>query len=351
MTAEYFLDGPCGRCPVIDYERPACVRSRNRPGHAGLGDLHARERNVPKKAANGSSEQNPKDAAARSDQPVARRRKDPAVEKTPVEDGAAKKRPRRKAVAKKAASGKRANPGDTASSARAVATGPSLPLGPVALDTPAERISAMQTAAECLGISELYPEQVEVIDAVITGQDVLMVLPTGFGKSACYQIPSLILNKPVLVISPLLALMRDQYEKLLKLGVPCIRLDGTIRGKKRTEALKRIRTGEPVLVMTTPETLGASDASEALAHSGLSMAAVDEAHCISEWGYDFRPAYLQIGERLRTLGGAPVLALTATATEKVRSAIQRFVRMDDPRIVASSPHRSNLAFDVLLCSG
>ncbi len=191
------------------------------------------------------------------------------MEKTPVEDGAAKKRPRRKAVAKKAASGKRANPGETASSARAVATGPSLPLGPVALDTPAERLSAMQTAAECLGISELYPEQVEVIDAVVTGQDVLMVLPTGFGKSACYQIPSLILNKPVLVISPLLALMRDQYEKLLKLGVPCIRLDGTIRGKKRAEALKRIRTGEPVLVMTTPETLGASDASEALAHSGL----------------------------------------------------------------------------------
>ena len=155
----------------------------------------------------------------------------------------------------------------------------------------------------------------------------------------------------MLVISPLLALMRDQYEKLLKLGVPCIRLDGTIRGKKREEALNRIRTGEPVLVMTTPETLGASDASEALVHSGLSLAAVDEAHCISEWGYDFRPAYLQIGERLRTLGGAPVLALTATATEKVRSAIQRFVGMDDPRIVASSPHRSNLAFDVLLCSG
>jgi ATP-dependent DNA helicase RecQ len=316
-----------------------------------LGDLHARNRNVPEKAANESSEQNPKDAVARNDRPAAPRREDPAVEKTSIRDVTAKKTPRRKAIAKKAASAKEANPAETASSAREVATRPSLPLGPISLGTRAERLSAMRTAAECLGISQLYPEQVEVIDAVLTGQDVLMVLPTGFGKSACYQIPSLILTKPVLVISPLLALMRDQYEKLLKLGVPCIRLDGTIRGKKREAALNRIRTGEPVLVMTTPETLGASDSAEALIHSGISLAAVDEAHCISEWGYDFRPAYLQIGERLRTLGGAPILALTATATEKVRTAIQRFVGMDDPRIVASSPHRSNLAFDVLMCSG
>ena len=306
---------------------------------------------MPQKAANGSSEQKPKHAAAHADRPKASRSDSPAEEKTSAEEGTANESSRGEAVAEETVSEKGANPAQTASSAREEPTRPTLPLGPISLRTQAERLSAMQTAAECLGISELYPEQIQVIDAVITGEDVMMVLPTGFGKSACYQIPSLILDKPVLVISPLLALMRDQYEKLLKLGVPCVRLDGTIRGKKRQEALSRIRTGKPLLVMTTPETLGNSEAAEALAQSGLSLAAVDEAHCISEWGYDFRPAYLQIGERLRTLGRAPVLALTATATEKVRSAIQRFVGMDEPRIVASSPHRSNLAFDVLACSG
>jgi len=221
--------------------------------------------------------------------------------------------------------------------------------GEVPLDTPEQRQYAMEKAAARLGIPSLYPEQQEVLDANLRGEDVLMVLPTGYGKSACYQIPSMILPKPVLVISPLLALMRDQYEKLQRRAVPCVKLDGQLRGKARAEALERIATGERMLVMTTPETLGAPDAAAALTKSGISLAAVDEAHCISEWGYDFRPAYLQIGERLKTMGAPPLLALTATATEKVRLAIMRFVAMREPRIVATSPHRSNLAFDVLHC--
>jgi ATP-dependent DNA helicase RecQ len=223
-------------------------------------------------------------------------------------------------------------------------------VGPVPLDTPEERLTAMQKAAQRLGIAQLHPEQERVIDMLLRGDDVLMVLPTGFGKSACYQIPSLILSKPVLVLSPLLALMKDQFEKMRRLGVPCVKLDGTVRGKERENALADIARGERLLVMTTPETLGSPDAQAALAKGGISMAAVDEAHCISEWGYDFRPAYLKIGERLKALGGPPALALTATATEKVRLAIVRFVGMREPQVVATSPHRSNLAFDVLHCS-
>jgi len=130
-----------------------------------------------------------------------------------------------------------------------------------------------------------------------------------------------------------------------------VRIDGTVRAKRRTDALARIEMGGPLLVMTTPESLGTPDVCEALGKSGVSMAAVDEAHCISEWGFDFRPAYLQIGERLRALGDPPVLALTATATEKVRTAIQRFLGMEDVEVVASSPHRSNLAYDVVKCGG
>ncbi len=219
--------------------------------------------------------------------------------------------------------------------------------GEVPLDTEEQRSTAMLKAARRLGLTRLYPEQQQVLDASMRGEDVLMVLPTGFGKSACYQIPSIIFSKPVLVISPLLALMQDQYDTMQRLDLPCIKLDGQLRGGKRKQALERIAEGGRLLVMTTPETLAAPDASKALTQAGISLAAVDEAHCISEWGYDFRPAYLQIGERLRGMGAPPALALTATATEKVRHAITRFVGLREPRVVSASPHRDNLAFDVL----
>lgn len=204
-------------------------------------------------------------------------------------------------------------------------------------------------AALRIGIRRLHPEQERGIAAVLEGHDVLMVLPTGFGKSACYQIPSMMLPKPVVLVSPLLALIKDQHEKLLRFGIPCVRLDGTIRGKAREAAFARIRAGGSLLVMTTPETLGTQDAHAALKQSGLSLAAIDEAHCISEWGYDFRPAYLQLGDRLRALGNPPIMALTATATEKVRSDIVRFLHLRDAVVVSGSPHRSNLAFEVLEC--
>ncbi|MCP3982181.1 MAG: ATP-dependent DNA helicase RecQ [bacterium] len=211
--------------------------------------------------------------------------------------------------------------------------------------------SNLARAARRLGIEQLYPEQQNAIDSALSGRDALIVLPTGFGKSACYQIPSMLLDRPVVVISPLVALLRDQYEKVQRRNIAAARLDGTIRGKARRETLERIRGGGPLLVLTTPETLGAEDAGEALAESGIGLAAVDEAHCISEWGHDFRPSYMRIGARLRELGGPPVLALTATATARVRTAIVRSLRMRDPSIVTASPHRKNLAFEVLPCVG
>src|SRR6185503_5070432 len=185
----------------------------------------------------------------------------------------------------------------------------------------------------------------------MASRDVLVVLPTGFGKSACYQIPSMVLPKPVVLISPLLALLRDQHEKLLKRNIACVRLDGTVRGKARREALETIAAGGSLLVMTTPETLGSEEGQKALRASGVSLAAVDEAHCISEWGHDFRPAYLQIGERLRQLGKPPILALTATATTNVREDIVRFLGLREHAVVAGSPHRANLAFEVLHSRG
>lgn len=217
------------------------------------------------------------------------------------------------------------------------------PVEEIEPQTPVER------AARRFGIQQLRPEQTEVIDAVLEGRDVLMVLPTGFGKSACYQVPSLLLQNPVVMISPLKALLKDQEAKLLERDLPVIRLDGAVRGKKRTEALERIEGGGPMLVMTTPETLATTDTSEALRKAHVSLVAIDEAHCLSEWGHDFRPAYLRLGSRMEALGSPPMLALTATATHRVRDGIIRSLRMREPKVVASSPHRSNLAFEVLPC--
>ena len=185
----------------------------------------------------------------------------------------------------------------------------------------------------------------------LTARDALMIVPTGFGKSACYQIPSMLLPNPVVLISPLLALLRDQHQKLVQRDIPCVRLDGTVRGRARRLAVERIAEGGSLLVMTTPETLASPMMTELLAKTGVSLVAVDEAHCISEWGYDFRPAYRRIGAQLRLLGKPPLLALTATATERVREAIVTSLRMRDPAVVAVSPHRSNLAFEVLRCEG
>lgn len=187
--------------------------------------------------------------------------------------------------------------------------------------------------------------------ASLAGRDVLVVLPTGFGKSACYQVPSMVQPRPVVLVSPLLALLRDQHEKLLARDIPVERIDGTIRGLARRAALKRVAAGGSLLVMTTPETLAGNELGEALQSAGIALAAIDEAHCISEWGHDFRPEYLRLGERLRELGSPPIVALTATATQSVREDIVRYLGMRDPVVVSSSPHRANLAFEVLEISG
>ncbi len=212
-------------------------------------------------------------------------------------------------------------------------------------------LRSSRLAAQRLGIRQLYAEQERAVTASFAGHDVLVVLPTGFGKSVCYQVPSMVLPKPVVLVSPLLALIRDQHEKLLARRIPVARIDGTVRGVARREELKRIAAGGSMLVMTTPESLAGAELGEALTASGISLAAVDEAHCISEWGHDFRPAYIALGERLKELGSPPVLALTATATKAVRDDIIRYLGMRNPEVVAASPHRANLAFEVMEISG
>lgn len=209
--------------------------------------------------------------------------------------------------------------------------------------------SDVEGAARALGIERLHPEQEQAIEHVMGGGDALVVLPTGFGKSACYQIPSMLLEHPVVVVSPLLALIEDQVTNLERRGVPVVRFDGTIRGAARRRALERIEEGGSLLVMTTPETLAGDDLLPVLHKSGISLMTVDEAHCASEWGHDFRPAYLRLGTLLERYGRPPVLAVTATATEPVREDLIRILDLRDPLQIVASPHRPNLGFEVIEC--
>ena len=203
-----------------------------------------------------------------------------------------------------------------------------------------------QVARQRFGIARLHREQERTIGAVLSGRDVLLVLPTGGGKSLCYQLPSLLLPRPTVVVSPLLALLEDQFLKLQQLGVPTVRLDSTVGVADRRAALARIAAGGSILVLTTPETLAGDELGALLAKSPPGLVAVDEAHCISEWGHDFRPAYLALGQRLAGLRAGQILALTATATPPVRDDIVRYLGLREPEIIVASPHRHNLMFSV-----
>ncbi|HLK10299.1 MAG TPA: RecQ family ATP-dependent DNA helicase [Candidatus Binatia bacterium] len=203
-----------------------------------------------------------------------------------------------------------------------------------------------QVARERFGIPRLHREQERAIMSVLGGRDVLLVLPTGGGKSLCYQLPSLLLPRPTIVVSPLLALLEDQFSKLQQLGVPAVRLDSTVGAAERRAGLARLGAGGSLLVLTTPETLAGDELGAVLERVPPGLVAVDEAHCVSEWGHDFRPAYLALGQRMAGLRTGQKLALTATATPPVRDDILRYLGLTDPDVIVSSPHRHNLLFEV-----
>ncbi len=210
---------------------------------------------------------------------------------------------------------------------------------------------ARRVARERFGITRLHREQERTIGSVLAGRDTLLVMPTGGGKSLCYQLPSMLLPSPTVVVSPLLALLEDQYLKMQALGVPTVRLDSTVGAADRREGLARIAKGGPLLILTTPETLAGAELGRLLEIVPPGLVAVDEAHCISEWGHDFRPAYLALGQRLQQLKAGRILGLTATATAHVRDDIVRYLALRDPEIIVSSPHRHNLIFEVRRAGG
>ena len=197
------------------------------------------------------------------------------------------------------------------------------------------------------GIRRLRPGQREVIESVLGGRDTLAIMPTGAGKSLCYQLPALQLKGTTVVASPLISLMKDQADKLGERGVDAATLNSAISQAEQKEAMRAFRAREADIVFTTPERLTDADFVRKLKERKTALFVVDEAHCISQWGHDFRPAYRQLGAVLRALGDPPVLALTATATPEVQEEIASQLGRKRMHVINAGVHRPNLYFEVL----
>jgi len=210
---------------------------------------------------------------------------------------------------------------------------------------------ALEKMREVLRIRDLRPGQAEIMEAVLAGRDTLAVMPTGSGKSLTYQVPALVMEGPTLVVSPLLALIEDQYGKLKAAGVPIVRIDSTRTAKERAADLAAVREGSIRIVMITPESVNTPATQEALAGVKFSLFCVDEAHCVSQWGHDFRPSYLGLRRAANVLGRPPILGLTATATPAIADDVLVQLGMKDPKVCRVSFHRPNLAFDVRKVAG
>ena len=210
--------------------------------------------------------------------------------------------------------------------------------------TPIER--AASVLAGTFGHPEFRGRQREVIEAVLAGRDVLVTMPTGAGKSLCYQLPAVVLDGLTLVVSPLIALMKDQVDALRRKGVRATFVNSSIGAKDRRERLERAKRGDLDLLFVTPERFRARDFAEALPDLEITRLAVDEAHCISQWGHDFRPDYSRLGLYRSRLGSVPTIALTATATPAVADDIAVRLELDDPLVVRTGIEREGLFFAV-----
>ncbi|MCW2614324.1 MAG: recQ 3 [Frankiales bacterium] len=205
-----------------------------------------------------------------------------------------------------------------------------------------------RTAREAFGWDALRPGQLEAMEAVMAGRDTLAVMPTGSGKSAVYQVPALLLDGPTVVVSPLIALQRDQVAGLLARGgeATAVQANSSQSDRAREQAFEALRAGEVEFFFLAPEQLAKPEVLDAVAAAKPSLFVVDEAHCISSWGHDFRPDYLRLHSAVERLGRPPVLALTATASPPVRDEIISRLRLDDPVQVVSGFDRPNLSLEV-----
>jgi ATP-dependent DNA helicase RecQ len=209
----------------------------------------------------------------------------------------------------------------------------------------------LATLKETFGYDSFRPLQEEIIADALAGRDVFALLPTGGGKSLCFQLPALLREGLTVVVSPLIALMKDQVDALTAAGVPATFLNSTLDGDSARARFRGLHRGEYRLLYAAPERLLLPGFVENLRSWNVNQIAIDEAHCISEWGHDFRPEYRQLVELREALPDVPVMALTATATERVREDIVERLHLREPRCYVASFNRPNLTYRVIPRAG
>lgn len=207
----------------------------------------------------------------------------------------------------------------------------------------------LENALHQFGLESFRPGQREVIESIVRGDDCMCVMPTGGGKSLCYQLPAIIRPGLTIVVSPLIALMKDQVDRLGQLGIPAALINSTLSQSEQHSRLQDVAAGKYQLVYVAPERLRNSRFQDAIRATPIQLLAIDEAHCISQWGHDFRPDYTRIGKFREWLGGVQTVALTATATPRVREDIVDVLGLEKSKQFMSGFARPNLHFGVASC--
>src|SRR5579884_2161970 len=197
------------------------------------------------------------------------------------------------------------------------------------------------------GYDSFRPLQEEIVNAILAGRDVFVLMPTGGGKSLCYQLPALLMDGTALVVSPLIALMKDQVDKLQAMGVAATYVNSSLEPAEARARLAAVARGEYKLLYVAPERLVLPQFLDLLQRVRIGFFAVDEAHCISEWGHDFRPEYRELRQLRELFPGAPIAAFTATATARVQADIVHQLGLEGAANFRGSFNRANLFYQVV----